>query len=102
MSNRISEESEAKPSFKVTARINVSDPDLRTADAAVRELFARSLVRRMENSTDVCTAAKTLGELQATGGPEKAGWLQWEDVRDGWDDEDRAEQIDDRIETVHK
>ena len=39
------EEPEAQPSFEVTARINESDPDLRTADAAVRQLFARSLDR---------------------------------------------------------
>ncbi len=79
MSNRISEESEAKPSFKVTARINVSDPDLRTADAAVRGLFANSVVESIEDATDGRIAASALGELQAAGEPEKSGWLQWDE-----------------------
>ncbi len=47
-----------------------------------------SLVRWIEDATDVRLAAKALGELQAAGGPEKAGWLQWESVRDSWDDQE--------------
>ena len=47
-----------------------------------------SLVQWIENATDIGIAAKALGELQAAGGPEKAGWLQWEQVRDSWDGEE--------------
>ncbi len=47
-----SEQPEAQPGFEVTARISESDPDLREADTAIRELFARSLERSAESLED--------------------------------------------------
>ncbi len=44
-----SEELEPGPSFEASASIDESDPDLREADAAIRELFARSLKRTAES-----------------------------------------------------
>ncbi len=43
------EQPEPEPAFEVTARISESDPDLSEADAAIRELFARSLERTAES-----------------------------------------------------
>ncbi len=42
-------EPEPGPTFEVTARISESDPDLREADVAIRELFARSFERTAES-----------------------------------------------------
>ncbi len=49
-----------------------------------------SLVDWMENAIDIRVAAKALTELQASGGPQKAGWLAWEDVREDWGDEEET------------
>ena len=49
-----------------------------------------SLVRWIEDATDARIAATALTELQAAGGTEKAGWLQWENVRDRWDDDEET------------
>ena len=45
---RPTEEPTPDLAFEVTARISESDPDLREADAAIRELFARSLLPTAE------------------------------------------------------
>jgi hypothetical protein len=44
----------------------------------------------MEATLDAQAAVKALSELRAAGGPQKAGWLAWDDVREEWDDEETA------------
>ncbi len=46
---RPSERPQPEAAFEVTAKISDADPDLREADVAVRELFARSLERTAES-----------------------------------------------------
>ena len=47
-----------------------------------------SLVEWIEDATDTQVAVKALTAMHAAGGPEKAGWLAWEDIREEWSDEE--------------
>lgn len=44
-----------------------------------------SVVDWMENSTDAQLAVKALSELHAGGGPQGAGWVSWDEVREDWE-----------------
>ena len=48
-----------------------------------------TLVGLIEDVIDSRAASQALLELQAAGGrPQQAGWLDWDDVREDWRDEE--------------
>lgn len=48
----------------------------------------KSLLAWVEDATDTQLAAKALTELAVAGSPEKAGWLDWDEVREDWGGEE--------------
>ena len=48
-----------------------------------------TLVDLIEDATDIGVVSQALRELQAAGGrPQQAGWLDWNDIREDWCDEE--------------
>ena len=48
-----------------------------------------TLVDLIEDATDIGVVSQVLRELQAAGGrPQQAGWLDWNDIREDWCDEE--------------
>lgn len=68
----------------------VTDSDGRRT-AVLLEIHAwESLLQWIEDALDAQAAVSALNELRAAGGPQKAGWPSWEDVREDWGDEETA------------
>lgn len=59
--------------------------------AVLLEIHAwESLLQWMETALDAQAAVKALTEVRTAGGPKKAGWVAWEDVREDWGGEETA------------
>jgi len=53
-----------------------------------------ALIDWIENIADTNIAIQALAELEtAQGRPQQAGWLDWEQIREEWDDEEAVETI---------
>jgi hypothetical protein len=51
-----------------------------------------TLIKWIEDVTDSKIALQALSELQEAGGrPRQAGWLDWNDIREEWGDEEEVE-----------
>jgi len=51
-----------------------------------------ALIKWIEDATDSKIALQALSELREAGGrPQQAGWLDWNDIRKEWSDEEEAE-----------
>ena len=66
----------------------LTDPEGRRTGVLLDIRAWESLLRWLEEATDVQTAATALQKVQEAGGTREAGWISWEEAREDWGGDD--------------